>query len=203
MQKSFQNMNEEIKTIKKMIVIINGKGGTGKDILIESIKGQHLYVNISSIDPIKQIARIGGWKEEKTKKARLFLSNLKEVFYNYNKLSLIYLQKKTKEFFKDNFYEILFVHIRQPKQIEEYKNLIKSHYKNIDIYTILIQRSDIDIQIFNNLSDDNVDNYNYDFIFKNNKTIEKGKQEFLLFIDSLLSNNTTMIEHLHDLDTIV
>lgn len=55
---------------------------------------------------------MGGWKEEKTKKARLFLSNLKEIFYNYNKLPLVYLQKKTKEFLKDNFYEILFVHIR-------------------------------------------------------------------------------------------
>lgn len=202
MEKSFQNTNEN-KIIKKMIIIINGKGGAGKDTLIESIKGQHLYANISSIEPIKQIAKMGGWKEEKTKKARLFLSNLKEIFYNYNKLPLVYLQKKTKEFLKDNFYEILFVHIRQPKQIEEYKNLIKSYHENTNIYTILIQRSDIDIEIFNNSSDDNVNDYNYDFIFKNNKTIEKGKQEFLLFIDSLLSNNIAMIEYLRDLDTII
>lgn len=194
-------MNKNIKD--KMIIIINGKGGVGKDTLIEGVKGEHTYINVSSIEPIKHLAKLGGWKGQKTKKDRLFLSDLKRIFYNYNKLSLVYLLKKTVQFFCSELHEILFVHIREPEQIKEYKEIITTKYPEVRNYTILIKKQEIDYHDLGNPSDDEVGNYNYDYIFNNNKTIDKSKQEFLLFIDSLLLNNFPMIDHLRDLDSIV
>ena len=51
--------------MKKYVVIINGKGGVGKDTLCDIVSKKYCVNNVSSITPIKQIAQIGGWKGEK------------------------------------------------------------------------------------------------------------------------------------------
>ena len=56
-------MDREI--IGKVVIIINGHGGTGKDTLCGFAGKNYRTVNVSSAEPIKEIARrYGGWQGE-------------------------------------------------------------------------------------------------------------------------------------------
>ena len=57
--------------MKKSVVIINGKGGVGKDTLCEVVAKKYSVRNVSSITPIKEIAKIGGWQGEKGNKDKI------------------------------------------------------------------------------------------------------------------------------------
>ena len=49
--------------MKKRIVIINGKGGVGKDTLCDVIAKKYIVKNVSSITPIKEIAASAGYND--------------------------------------------------------------------------------------------------------------------------------------------
>ena len=61
---------------------------------------------------------------------------------------------------------ISFFHIREPDEIEEFKNLLIS--KHTKLFTLLILRDNI--ESFNNDADKNVYKCQYDYIIKNNGT---------------------------------
>ena len=65
--------------MKKLTFVINGAGGVGKDTLCDLAARHFKVYNISTIMPIKDIARMCGWMGEKSDKARRFLSDLKRV----------------------------------------------------------------------------------------------------------------------------
>ncbi|MCI8630612.1 MAG: hypothetical protein HFE57_14180 [Firmicutes bacterium] len=105
--------------MKKTIIIINRKGGVGKDTLCDFISKHYPTRKISSITPILTIAKAGEWNGNKDDKSRKLLSDLKHLFTNYNDLSFHYLKSQTEEFLSsDN--EILFIHIREPEEIGKY-----------------------------------------------------------------------------------
>jgi len=143
--------------------VINGRGGTGKDTFIEYVEDyfwDYKITNVSSIDPIKEIARNNGWDGVKNKKSRKMLSDLKKVFIEYNNLPTMYLSKYM---FNEG---IVFLHIREPEEIEK---IIKI---NPFIRTLLIDR---DIDMLGNDADDLVYDYQYDFIIDNNGTLNDLK----------------------------
>lgn len=99
------------KPIKK-IIIINGSGGVGKDafakrVIEEALKLSKRIVpvenenycvnpeifykinNISTIDYVKNIARMFGWNDEKSEKDRKMLSDLKDLITVYNDYQLL------------------------------------------------------------------------------------------------------------------
>lgn len=167
--------------LNKLIVVINGKGGVGKDTLCDSISKKYNVMNVSAIDPIKKIAREHGWNGEKDDKSRCFLAELKRTFAKYNDLPTEYLKGKTIEFFNSNN-EVLFVHIREADQIEHYKQAIYPQ----KCVTLLITRATFDNNhLFGNAADDYVDNYEYDFVFQNDMSIEESATAFCSFIESL------------------
>ena len=63
---------------KKIVIIINGKGGAGKDTVCEITSKFFKVRNISAITPIKEIAANFGWNGEKDNKSRKFLKLFKE-----------------------------------------------------------------------------------------------------------------------------
>lgn len=178
----------------KHIIIINGKGGCGKDTLVSVAAKEFNAWNKSAIDPIKKIASLYGYKEEeKTDKARKFLSDLKKCFVEWNDLPMRYLKEKLVEFREDGYSDLMFIHIREPEEIDKFKEMIMKEsaspsdpvvFDNIfKVHTLLIKRDDTDEKRYGNDSDDNVENYNYDFTFVNNRPISASKYAFLLFLE--------------------
>lgn len=165
----------------KIVIIINGVGGAGKDTLCDLAAKHYKVKNVSAIAPIKDIAQNYGWNGEKDAKSRKFLSDLKRVFIEYNDFPTKYLYAQYKEFLESKN-EILFVHIREKQEIEKFKKLV-----NIRCKTLLVDRQNINVEKWGNASDDEVRNYQYDLYFENNKSLLEIEQEFVSFLSSLLT----------------
>lgn len=167
--------------MEKITIVINGVGGAGKDTLISLLEGKFKIKNVSSITPIKELAKQMGWQGEKTDKARKFLSDLKAIATEYNDYPTKYLLEKQQDFILSND-QIMFVHIREPKEIEKFVKLSKTITK-----TLLIRpRSELMQKQFGNASDDEVENYSYDYIFNNDKSLEEIKHIWIEFISKIL-----------------
>ena len=167
----------------KNVIIMNGSGEAGKDTLCDFAKEQYPVMNVSSIDPIKQIAEQVGWDGTKDPKSRKFLSDLKKISTDYNEFPTEYLVSKFLQFMctgedrSSNVEEIMFVHIREPKEIDKFINRITYYENCIRIRKVLVTRGEE--KELGNESDDGVRNYEYDFIFENNGTLEEAKKKWL------------------------
>jgi len=172
--------------MKKSVIIINGVGGSGKDTICNIVSKYYKTEIISQIDPIKEIAKYGGWNGEKDDKSRKMLSDLKMLFVAYNNLPFNYSIEKINEFEKTDK-NILFIHIREKEEIS--KIVTSSPLK---VYTLLIKRSDKDFikRTYGNFSDDSVDDYDYDFIYDgNNETEVKLENDFMEFFNTKILPN--------------
>ena len=83
----------------KVVIIINGSGGVGKDTLCNITSRNFECLNISSVDEIKDIASLyTDWHSNiKEPKDRKFLSDLKNLFTNYCDRPFTYMMKKVKQ----------------------------------------------------------------------------------------------------------
>lgn len=154
--------------MEKVIFIINGKGRSGKDTVCKMAESFCKAKSISSITPILDVAIAGGWNGQKTDKARKLLSQLKELFTEFNDLSFKYCKEQISRFLESNA-EVLFIHVREPEEIERLKNSIIG----TPCYTLLVRRKGVSEKQFNNSSDDRVEEYKYDEIIENNGTLDK------------------------------
>jgi len=163
----------------KIVIIINGNGGVGKDTLCDYIALHYGTVNVSSITPIKEIAKNHGWNGQlKDPASRKFLADLKKTFSDYNDLPTIYLKNEYEKFLlSDN--QIFFAHIREADEIQKFTNWV-----DIPCYTLLIRRSEI--SSWGNKSDDDVEKYAYDYYFENDKALEESQEDFYKLITDML-----------------
>ena len=166
--------------MEKRVVIINGKGGVGKDTLCNIIGKKYAVKNISSITPIKEIAKIGGWKGGKENKDRKFLADLKKLFIDYNDLPFLYLKKEMESFLL-NEYDVLFIHIREIKEIKKF--LQYTTEKGIACKTLLVTRKEEKNKIYGNCADDMVEQYDYDMVYDNNMSLEQTEKTFMIFFE--------------------
>lgn len=170
------------RILNKQIFVINGSGGVGKDTFVNLVsielndimKQFHTVMNFSSVDKVKEIAKEIGWDDRKTERDRKFLSDLKILTSNYCDMSFQSMKEKVDEFMLDKHSIYLFLHIREPQEI---KRAVKEFRAN----TILIRRNSIK-HITSNMADENVFNYNYDFVIDNNGTLEELKDKAKEFI---------------------
>lgn len=174
--------------MKKTVIIINGKGGVGKDTLCDFISKYYPTRKISSITPILTIAKAGGWNGEKDDKSRKLLSDLKHLFTNYNDLSLNYLKSQTEESLLTSD-EILFIHMREPEEISKY--LKYATEKQLTCKTLLIKRDELEQKVYGNDADDMVDYYHYDAIYKNNLPLAEAEKDFITFFKNNLIGGIT------------
>ena len=123
--------------MKKIAIVINGKGGVGKDTLCDFISKHIKTKKISSITPILKIAKAGNWNGDKDDKSRKLLSDLKHLFTNYNDLSFNYLKSQTEEFLSSDD-EILFIYMRESEEISKYLKYAANI--NLSCKTLLIKR---------------------------------------------------------------
>ncbi|MCI9177489.1 MAG: hypothetical protein HFJ28_02685 [Clostridia bacterium] len=161
----------------KQIIIINGSGGVGKDTFVEYCTKYIRVLNISSVDKVKQAATIlTGWNGEKDEKSRKLLSDLKEIGINYNDAPLQYICSMVEEF-QQSENELMFIHIREGKEIEKCKNTIQAK-------TLLVTNKNV-LTIVSNHSDKEVEEYTYDYHIANDGTLEELENVAKEFIEKL------------------
>ena len=180
----------------KRIFIINGSGGVGKDTFVELFAkyyGPDKVWNYSSVTKVKKIAKEIGWTGQKTEKDRKFLSDLKLLTTEYNDMPMQDLRKKVKEFNRSLKTRILFLHIREPEEIEK-------AVKEFNVETILIRRDWIP-QITSNMADANVHNYNYDVTIYNNGSFEDYENIAKKFVKDV-KKNILFINAEYDIDEV-
>lgn len=163
--------------MNKLTIVINGKGGSGKDTVCDIVKKYYPTLVVSSITPIKELAAQCGWDGTKDKKSRKFLADLKRLLVEYNNYPTRYLLEKHREFLNDGELEIMFAHIRETDQIEAFLNGIDGQKT-----TLLIRRPSL-TEAYNNSADDMVENYDYDYIYENSKPLEELEADFMDFFN--------------------
>lgn len=158
---------EKVRLRNKIIIVVNGKGGVGKDSVCDALGNFFTTKHISSITPVKELASLCGWSGEKTPEARKFLSDLKALLIGYNNLPLNYLMSEVKRFISDDNTDILFVDIRESDEIRKFIMNVKVEH-SILIKTLIVrsQRPEL-VGKYGNHSDDHVENYIYDYAFEN------------------------------------
>lgn len=164
--------------MKKLVVVINGAGGVGKDTMCGFAAQEYKVRNVSSVDPIKKLARMAGWDGDKSDKSRKMLSDLKMLFTQYNDLCLRYIKEQYEQFLTGEE-QVMFVHIREPEEIARFVAVAPEHIK-----TLLIKNSTKEQHVYQNASDDNVERYSYDAEYDNCRSLEETELAFLEFFRS-------------------
>ena len=155
--------------MKKIAIVINGQGGVGKDTLCELAQESYSIYNVSSITPIKEIAKIFGWDGAKDDKSRKFLADLKALSVDYNDYPTRWLKERYEEFLTST-HQIMFVHIREPEEIAKFVKATDGLAK-----TLLIRGGErVRKSAYGNSADDLVENYFYDYYLSKTDGINIG-----------------------------
>ena len=178
------------------VVVINGSGGAGKDLLVSNckkVKPNQIY-NISMIDAVKTAASAFDWnRSDKSDKARKFLSSLKDAWAEFNdgpyetikwRIQTINNLELMKNHTTDGV--IIFVHAREPQDIER---LVKDY----NAFTLLVRRPSIN-HVYGNHADDEVENWNYDMIYDNIGSLEDAEFETRMILNYIDNNGKDVPE---------
>ncbi len=168
--------------MKQFVFVINGSGGVGKDTLC-NLAAKHFRVrNVSSITPIKNIASMCGWKGEKNDRARKFLADLKSLTVAYNDYPTKWILEEYRRFCESED-EIMFVHIREGSEIRKFVE----GTDNAAI-TLLIRggnRFRRNNAAYGNSADDDVEKYRYDYVFYNDRPLDRTEGAFVAFLERI------------------
>ena len=168
------------------VVVINGVGGAGKDLFVAfcaSILGPDKVKNYSTVDYVKAVAAQSGWDGTKDDKNRKFLSELKRVLTEWDYIP--YRRTKIEiEDFEEKMFKmggkyaensIMFIHCREPKEIQRFK-------EEFGATTLLIQRDAAEEKNWQNESDKAVFNYEYDCVIPNNGSLSELRARAEIFL---------------------
>lgn len=160
------------------IIIVNGKGGCGKTTFeqLATEKSSYKIGIVSTIDYVKNVATAIGWNGIKDDKSRKLLSDLKRDLTEWNDLPFKKVAERLYEY-KGMCYDFVFIDCREPDEIDRY-------VKEYNAITLLINRDEVNRK-YGNISDDNVDNYLYDFVVDNNGTLQDLEDSMHTFFSAL------------------
>ena len=167
------------------IVIINGVAEAGKNTFVhiakKKYKDKYMIFDISSVGGAKEIMQdFFGWNETKSDNDRKCLSNLKDLMIWYDDIPFKDIIRDVGDFKKFGC-DLLFIYIREPEEIQK----VVDYYKH-RCTTLLIQKEQEAVP--DNRADQNVEDYEYDYIIENNGTIEDLTISVELFIEDIIGN---------------
>lgn len=170
--------------MKKATIVINGSGGVGKDTLCD-LASKHLKIrNISTITPIKELARMADWDGRKDDRSRKFLADLKALCVSYNDFPTNWAKAQYLDFLTTDE-EILIVHIREPEEIAKFVRATDGAAKTLLVRATSRQRK----SAYGNAADDCVENYYYDYYFDNDKSLAEAETDFTRLMRDILDEN--------------
>lgn len=170
---------------EKLIIIINGTAESGKDTLCNLAAKHYRCQNVSSIEPIKEMAMKGGWFGLKDTKSRKLLSDLKNLMIAYNDLPTKYLIRKYYEF-EQSGDDILFVHIREADEMSKFLSAIRPSEDVVLKDLVLLVRRGGEQKKIGNDADDGVGNCPYDAVFVNDTGLELAEERFVHMIETAI-----------------
>lgn len=178
------------------VVIINGVTGSGKDTFIELAEGYcelnetANILNISSVDPIKDMLYQFGWDGDRTDKVRNIMADIKEIWINAQNGPTMFLMNNILAFHASHIGEdnIVFCHIREPREIGKLEDAISGmRTVGIDIMSIFIVRSEAICGTYVRDGDDfsTISQYPYDHIIYNDGDLAELDEKVCEFINKL------------------
>lgn len=168
-------MGERKVRMNKQVFITNGMARCGKDTFANILNEFIPTLKYSSIDKVKEIASLCGWDGGKSEKDRKFLSDLKLLTTEYSNMPYLSIIKKYDEFLKDEEHKVLLIDIREPSEIDKAKAALNAR-------TILIKNNRVKF-VNSNMADANVFNYTYDYVIKNNGTLDEFRENIKRFYE--------------------
>ena len=164
----------------KMIFIVNGKPRAGKDTFAQILNEYMDVYKYSSVTKVKEIAKQCGWTGAKEERDRKFLHELKMLTSAYSDMSYNDVIEEIDKFKKGELdADIFVVDVREPEEIDRLVKATKA-------FTIFIENNRVP-SITSNAADANVENYKYDFVIKNNGTLEDFEGNIKLFMEVLMT----------------
>lgn len=161
----------------KKVFVVNGYPRSGKDTFAEILSKYVKVMKISSVDKVKEIARLARWNGEKDDKGRKLLADLKAVLVDYDDLPFKYVYAKYQEFLSSD-YDVLLVDIREQTEIVKAK-------KELGAETVFIENKNIK-NIVSNSSDANIPIDGYGYVVRNNGSLEEYEANIQRFIKEVL-----------------
>lgn len=165
------------------IIVINGPPRAGKDIFVGFCLGEFAQRGIigtcvSSVDRVKQAARLLGWDGEKTSTGRQFLSDLKDLSTRIYDGPMRYMQSMIEE---SDGAGVMFFMIREP---EEIGNFVAEYP---DAVTVLVSSPGADTTPDNH-ADRNVLDYQYNWYIDNYGTLGDLRGTARSFVASVVAS---------------
>lgn len=164
--------------ISNQVFIINGPPQVGKDTFVKFCQAISPFVqNFSTSSLTKIICAACGWDGEKTPETRKFLSDLKDLLTKSPWGNIPF--NKLKEDIDKMMGQIIFIHVREPEEIDLYK-------KTFDAKTILVDDGKARPEASNH-ADADVYNYNYDIVIENKGTLSDLRQKAEDFLAEVMA----------------
>lgn len=138
---------------------------------------------LSTVDFVKEIATKCGWDGTKDLKNRKFLSDLKDLFTNWNNVPFNKIIQQVKSIEDEwKYYDIdlnrtaIFIDCREPEEIQKLCTTLNAK-------SLLITRADAENTSTSNHADQNVLNYDYDIIIQNNGDLREFARTAIYFVE--------------------
>lgn len=177
---------------QRVVVFINGHNQVGKDTFIELLTKQSIDTihNISTVDKVKEAAKVLGWHGEKDENAREALHHIKMLANKHFDHSKKFLH----DFISKHQNCVIFVHCREPKELERFTKELPEIFENTICKTLLIKN--LRVEPANNEADKNVEAFIYDDTIWNNDSIEEFSAKSKVYLNKIIeevNNNGSTI----------
>lgn len=178
------------------VVIINGVAQSGKDTFVKfatdycNLNEYANVLNISSVDPIKDMLTSFGWNGDKTTDVRDIIAGIKKIWISAQNGPTMFMINNIMNYHmihsdEDN---IIFCHIREVEEIEKLEKAISGMESiGISVSSILLKR---DIETDDRRPQDKADiisKYAYNIEINNKGALEQLEKIACEFIDMILS----------------
>lgn len=166
------------------IIILNSKGGAGKDTFFgfcKEILGDCTY-HISTVDCVKDLAMQLGWNGEKTLRDRRGLSNLKDLMTMWGDIPYQDVKTEIGDIICEwkaasEEFGVIFVDCREPDEILRFN-------QELGAQSLLIVRDNLPTN-YGNHADDGVFDFEYDYVIDNNGSLDDLREAANTFIDNI------------------
>lgn len=154
------------------VVIVNGQAGAGKDTFCNFYDLYGFTMTYSSVDHIKEVAKMLGWNGKKDERSRKLLSDLKDIATEYNDLPMDLMRRFVNAQRENN--DAIFLMIRERHKIERAK-------REFDAITLFVTRPDV-AAITGNHADRDVGLVTYDEVIINDGTLDDLQKKADVFM---------------------